>query len=164
MIDTPLMELKGTNGTIIVYNDKVVIKRKGLFALASQGIKGNTTFFFKSLSGVDYKKPGMTNGYIRFIAPGTQSHNSKTGLFGTSSENLKDPNTIILRAFNRKIPALSEELYNLVQNKISEAQSNIATISNVSSADELKKFKELLDNGIITQEEFDAKKKQLLKL
>ena len=33
-----------------------------------------------------------------------------------------------------------------------------------SSADELKKFKELLDAGIITQEEFDAKKKQLLGL
>ena len=34
----------------------------------------------------------------------------------------------------------------------------------VSSADELKKFKELLDMGVITQEEFDAKKKQLLGL
>lgn len=34
----------------------------------------------------------------------------------------------------------------------------------ISSADELKKFKELLDSGIITQEEFDAKKKQLLGL
>ena len=33
-----------------------------------------------------------------------------------------------------------------------------------SQADELKKFKELLDSGIITQEEFDAKKKQLLGL
>ena len=33
-----------------------------------------------------------------------------------------------------------------------------------SSADELKKFKDLLDSGIITQEEFDAKKKQLLGL
>ena len=31
-----------------------------------------------------------------------------------------------------------------------------------SNADELKKFKELLDVGVITQEEFDAKKKQLL--
>lgn len=36
-----------------------------------------------------------------------------------------------------------------------------ATVS-VSSADELKKFKELLDMGAITQEEFDAKKKQIL--
>ncbi len=31
-----------------------------------------------------------------------------------------------------------------------------------SVADELKKFKELLDMGVVTQEEFDAKKKQLL--
>ena len=31
-------------------------------------------------------------------------------------------------------------------------------------AEELKQFKELLDMGIITQEEFDAKKKQLLGL
>lgn len=31
-----------------------------------------------------------------------------------------------------------------------------------SAADEIKKFKELLDLGAITQEEFDAKKKQLL--
>lgn len=36
--------------------------------------------------------------------------------------------------------------------------------SSVSAADEIKKFKELLDSGIITQEEFDAKKKQLLGL
>lgn len=34
----------------------------------------------------------------------------------------------------------------------------------VSIADELKKFKELLDMGAITQEEFDAKKKELLGL
>lgn len=33
-----------------------------------------------------------------------------------------------------------------------------------SNADELKKYKELLDTGVITQEEFDAKKKQLLGL
>ncbi len=33
-----------------------------------------------------------------------------------------------------------------------------------SNADELKKYKDLLDNAIITQEEFDAKKKQLLGL
>ena len=34
----------------------------------------------------------------------------------------------------------------------------------LSTADELKKFKELLDMGVITQDEFDAKKKQLLGL
>ncbi len=44
------------------------------------------------------------------------------------------------------------------------AQSATANQAPLSSADELKKFKELLDSGIITQEEFDAKKKQLLGL
>jgi len=36
--------------------------------------------------------------------------------------------------------------------------------TNISDADELLKFKGLLDSGIITQEEFDAKKKQILGL
>ncbi len=41
-------------------------------------------------------------------------------------------------------------------------QNNIASTTSVT--DELKKYKELLDIGIITQEEFDSKKKQLLNL
>ena len=32
----------------------------------------------------------------------------------------------------------------------------------VDAAEELQKYKQLLDSGVITQEEFDAKKKQLL--
>ena len=33
-----------------------------------------------------------------------------------------------------------------------------------SAADELKKYKELKDHGVLTEEEFQAKKEQLLKL
>ena len=40
----------------------------------------------------------------------------------------------------------------------------IASVPNRSAADELKKYKELLDSGVITQEEFAIKKEQLLKL
>ena len=36
--------------------------------------------------------------------------------------------------------------------------------ANAGNADELKKYKDLLDSGVISQEEFDAKKKQLLGL
>lgn len=35
---------------------------------------------------------------------------------------------------------------------------------NISNADELKKYKDLLDNGVISQEEYDVKKKQILGL
>lgn len=40
----------------------------------------------------------------------------------------------------------------------------VKTEVEASQADELKKFKDLLDSGVISQEEFDAKKKQLLGL
>ena len=56
------------------------------------------------------------------------------------------------------IIALTDEEWQNINNK-SESTTN-----SVSTADELKKFKDLLDNGVITQEEFDAKKKQLLGL
>ena len=48
--------------------------------------------------------------------------------------------------------------------RLSKETKDTSTPQQVSSADEILKFKSLLDNGIITQEEFDAKKKQLLGL
>lgn len=50
--------------------------------------------------------------------------------------------------------------------KIHEVLANINKYDNklqLSSADEILKFKQLLDQGIITQEEFEKKKKELLK-
>ena len=44
------------------------------------------------------------------------------------------------------------------------AQTNIVQSPQQSSADELMKYKELLDSGAITQAEYESKKKQILKL
>ena len=55
-------------------------------------------------------------------------------------------------------------LNDIVGKTQSESQNNVTVVStpSESSADEIKKYKDLLDAGIITQEEFEAKKKQLL--
>ncbi len=50
------------------------------------------------------------------------------------------------------------------QNRKDSAQTIVSVPATQSTTDELKKFKDLLDMGVITQEEFDAKKKQLLGL
>ena len=64
-----------------------------------------------------------------------------------------------------KCPACgSRELVDLTDEELARINAQQNGSSTVSSADELKKFKELLDMGIITQEEFDTKKKQLLGL
>ena len=45
---------------------------------------------------------------------------------------------------------------------VQEAPAPVAEDTKVDAVAELKRYKELLDNDIITQEEFEAKKKQLL--
>ena len=61
-----------------------------------------------------------------------------------------------------------DDLYATINKLLIERQKNAAGNKHheeaTSTPDELKKYKDLLDSGIITQEEFDAKKKQLLGL
>ncbi len=57
-----------------------------------------------------------------------------------------------------------DDLHKALSNLLVERQGKSVTIEPNSDADELKKYKTLLDSGAITQEEYDAKKKQLLGL
>lgn len=65
-----------------------------------------------------------------------------------------------------------DEIHSAVSKLLVERQSKEKPVATTtikqeipqSNADELKKYKELLDSGVISQEEFDAKKKQLLGL
>lgn len=57
-----------------------------------------------------------------------------------------------------------DDLHKALSNLLVERQGKSVTIEPNSDADELKKYKILLDSGAITQEEYDAKKKQLLGL
>lgn len=64
---------------------------------------------------------------------------------------------------------LIKNLTNIIEviNKTAETNGKNTIVANEnhdSVADELKKYKELLDENVISQEEYDAKKKQLLQL
>lgn len=58
------------------------------------------------------------------------------------------------------------EVFSTISELLMKRQEETKTTAKApeSTSDELKKLKDLLDSGIITQEEFDAKKKQLLGL
>ncbi len=65
----------------------------------------------------------------------------------------------------------AKEIYEVINNLLiaRQQEKNNATIvttvaHTIDEAEQLGKFKDLLDKGVITQEEFDAKKKQLLNL
>ena len=64
--------------------------------------------------------------------------------------------------WSREITKKHRLVYRIFENEVVVEKPNKNMTATTSAADEIKKFKELLDCGIITQEEFDAKKKQLL--
>ncbi len=150
-------ELKGINGPLELYEDKIIIRRKGALAKMTQGFfKGDKTIYINQITGIQVK-PGTlwTNGYIQITVPG--GIESKKGLLDDAT---LDENTV---AFTSK----DNELVNQIKSKIEElmSQQRMGHIINQSSpADEIRKYKELLDDGVITQEEFEQKKKQLLGL
>lgn len=66
----------------------------------------------------------------------------------------------LLRFRKRRLQANGEELKTAITDGMAAAPAEPAA-AGAGTADELKKFKDLLDSGVITQEEFDAKKKEL---
>ena len=62
----------------------------------------------------------------------------------------------------KKAYAQAQEVLSLLKIITSSAKKNEAAETATSVADEILKFKNLLDAGIITQEEFEKKKQQLL--
>jgi Domain of unknown function (DUF4429)/Short C-terminal domain len=161
--------IDGANGSLIVYEDRVVITRKTIMGFIAQGFTGDRTIPFSSISSIEFRKPSLlANGYIQFIVSGTLPVQAKTSIFGTTQESFKDPNTVVLRAFNSNIPVKAEAIYQLILNKINESakieggKSMLTNDIKLSVADEIRKFKKLQEEGIISQEDFDRKKQQLL--
>lgn len=98
----------------------------------------------------------MTTGYLQFLLVGSQE--VKGGVMAA----IKYENTIL---FTKKeeniILEIKAYVETFIANKSSVAQNNNQQFS---AADEILKFKQLLDIGAITEEEFEAKKKSILNL
>lgn len=69
---------------------------------------------------------------------------------------------IVYKTASKSVQNILSKL-KIIINQLEEEQRKENTDS-LSAADEIKKYKEILDAGAITQEEFDTKKKQLLNL
>lgn len=139
--------------TIEVSEHSLTIRRKGLISAATHGLKGDKTIPFKNITAVQLKKPGMNNGYIQFSILG--GNEGKGGY----TEAISDENTVMF--LSRKTYKQMVELKETIESYIYSG-GNTNPSSPVSTADEIIKLKQLLDDGIITNKEFDKKKKELL--
>ncbi|WP_252233792.1 SHOCT domain-containing protein [Clostridium sp. ZS1] len=119
---------------------------------------------------------GGTGAIVGGITGGEKSEAICTNLkIKITIKNINNPTLYInfITTATKKSSSTYKMEFNLAQECLSVLQlitNNQEVLKEVdttfigSSTDEILKFKNLLDNGVITQEEFDAKKKQLLGL
>lgn len=147
-------EYKGYNGTLILKDSGVVIKRgvKG-FLLGGGMLRGEKSIPYSSIVAVQLKKAGVLAGYMQLTLMGGSE--AKGGVWQSAT----DENTINFHAYGKN-NALFAEAKEMVEQKIHESKGG----SHKSEADDLEKYAQLRDKGVITEEEFLQKKKQLLNL
>ncbi|MGO6789213.1 DUF4429 domain-containing protein [Rhizobium ruizarguesonis] len=145
------MKCEGVGGAIELYEDSITIRRKGALAFITHGLSGDKSIPFKSITAVQFKKAGFfANGYIQFsIAGGLES---KKGIWDATS----DENTVM---FSSDAQESFIKLKTYIEARISAQHEGSATFS---PADELAKFAALRDQGIITPDEFNQKKRAIL--
>ena len=132
------------------------------------------TWYFKEYIGVDFVKANMNSQFAQIVfMTGIDSKVRVVGPDWGAQQNLnamKDTNRILFCSgmfsfgktndFSNSVASEIRKAFENYKNSSDEKESG----NTLSSADEIRKYKDLLDSGIITQEEFESKKKQLLGL
>jgi hypothetical protein len=155
-------KIKGDMKTMIVYENKVILEgEKGFLNAAMGANQGQKTFAYESISSIEFQEATlMGNGHIRF---NIQGDSGRTGVLsiGKTIVGADNDNTFAYQKRSQNADVLAAK--NFIEDQmIKSKQTSRAVVNSVSPADELRKYKQLLDDGIITQSEFDEKKKQLL--
>ncbi|MEW5871452.1 MAG: tetratricopeptide repeat protein [Chloroflexota bacterium] len=68
--------MRGVQDLLEVYEDKVAITPKGVLGFLNKGLKGTKMIPFISITAIQFKKPGMTNGYLQFTLSGGNENGS----------------------------------------------------------------------------------------
>ncbi len=149
----PALIGKGVGGQLEVDGEWVTIKRKGVLAKATHGLAGEKRIPISSIMAVQWKAPGMSNGYIQFTVPGGVE--SKKGLLQAT----EDENTVMFTSRHKdEFGAIRD----YIEARIASRSSGGSAPSGESAIDKLKKLGELRDAGVVSEAEFELKKRELL--
>jgi len=149
---------EGVNGLIAVTESTVYLVRDGL----GFGRKTVKTYAISGISSIETKNPNlMTNGHFQILASGNADSTKK---FGSAFSYAKDENTVMVRSnFDhfKRIEALIFKQKSKA-NTVNVVVNSDAQKTEESPIDKIKKLAELRDSGIITNDEFEEKKRELL--
>jgi hypothetical protein len=132
---------------IHIEESEIMLKFPGFFSGKSRHI------VYQQIEGVNIDAPVIGYSTITFVVGG-----EKIVGHGFTKSEVKEIKQICSEKISENSPRSQTEL---IANAISST-SNTKNTGQLSIADELKKMKELLDRGVISQQEFDTQKTKLL--
>ncbi|TRT90474.1 MAG: hypothetical protein EWV82_00135 [Microcystis aeruginosa Ma_AC_P_19900807_S299] len=145
---------EGRSGTLVITDTGIIIKRNG--GLFSGYPSGQKNIPYSSITAIQFKRADITVGFIQFTLKG--GIEAKAGVF----EAVTDENTITFGTEERSQEF--EKAKQIIEKKMIESKSPQSAVNTNNDLEQLEKLASLKDKGIISQEEFEAKKKQILGL
>lgn len=154
--ESVLICLKGTNKEWLICTDKKLYILKRGFMTGHLIGDSNFQMPYKNITGVQTDYHFLT-GYFEVSSGGMQDTQKNYWEKGKNSPQ-QSPNCVTITG--KPMLEKFRNACHFINQKITEITNSNNTQTNIT--DEIKKYKSLLDDGIITQEEFLSKKKQLL--
>lgn len=156
-----VVKVKGSLGEGLVITDKRLYVLKWGFMAGSAFGGRCMAFEFKNISSLEIKKNLLT-GTLEVLTAATQNSQNKN-YFGTGQNSaIESDNIVTFQGVDFK---LFQEVTNIGRDMINKAHNPMqGSAKPDDSLVQLEKLAELKEKGIITEDEFVAKKKQMLGL
>jgi hypothetical protein len=148
------MRAEGVNANLLLLEDRVRIQRREEKTFLNQGFKGQKDILFSQISSVYLKKATtLSNGYIHFSLLGRDE--------SRGPDPTRDENTVMFRGARQ--PDF-DKIKAAIETKMAAARTTVTRprLSTMSYIEELEQLAVLRNKGVITEEEFAAKKRQIL--
>ena len=153
--------IDGVRGRHIdIYSDKVVITTKVTIGslLTHNATDGEKTIYYSDCIGVQFKQSKFAIGYLQLETASSNGNNKHSNFF---AENSFTFDTTVIS--NEQMIEVADYVKSRVDAVKKGGVTSVSTNnSSISVADELLKLKQLLDMGVLSQEEFDEQKNKLL--
>ena len=150
----PLLQAPGMGGQLAVFNDKVVISRRGVLGLVNHGLKGDKEIRISQISSIQFKKAGIVNGYIQFAFLGGRE--AKGGAFQAT----QDENTVMFTTTQQEAFIEAKALIEELMAKSSAPAPVVSSVEDIPK--KLEQLAQLRNAGIVSEDEFSVKKAELL--
>ncbi len=149
----------GRSGSVELFDNYLIVKKKMNILKRLTG-SGEKEIFLDNIKNIKFNvAKSLVYGFIQFETAQNSKELGSNGLMNTPND---DYTINFTKAQQSQFDKLKSEINRLRSG--SSSKSETVSQNTSSDADELEKLANLLEKGILTQDEFNQKKKQILSL